>query len=88
MLTFLAICALKKITVESYDDAAVGFMEKGANGKMQITRVILHPVVQFAEGANVTSDMLADFHHQAHDGCVIANSVTTDVTVAQRDSQN
>ncbi|HSM94752.1 MAG TPA: OsmC family protein [Rhizomicrobium sp.] len=88
MLTFLAICALKKIIVESYDDAAVGFMEKGGNGKMQITRVVLHPVVRFADGANVTAEMLADFHHQAHDGCFIANSVTTDVTVAPRDSHN
>ena len=34
MLTFLAICALKKVTVESYEDAAVGYMEKGTNGKI------------------------------------------------------
>jgi organic hydroperoxide reductase OsmC/OhrA len=37
--------------------------------------------VRFADGANVSEDMLADFHHQAHDGCFIANSVTTVVTV-------
>jgi len=84
MLTFLAICALKKLTVESYDDTAVGYMEKGSNGKMQITRVVLHPVVRFADGASVTPDMLADFHHQAHEGCFIANSVTTAVTVETR----
>jgi organic hydroperoxide reductase OsmC/OhrA len=81
MLTFLAICALKKLTVESYEDAAVGYMEKGANGRMQITRVLLHPVVRFADGANVTEEMLADFHRQAHEGCFIANSVSTVVTV-------
>jgi len=84
MLTFLAVCAMKKITVESYEDAAVGFMEKGANGKMQITRVVLHPLIRFGDGSAVTADMLAEFHHKAHDGCFIANSVTTDVTVEPR----
>ncbi|HWA31479.1 MAG TPA: OsmC family protein [Rhizomicrobium sp.] len=84
MLTFLAVCAMKKITVESYEDTAVGFMEKGANGKMQITRVVLHPKVRFGDGAAVTAEMLAEFHHKAHDGCFIANSVTTEVTVEPR----
>ena len=32
MLTFLAIAARKRFTVESYEDDAVGHMEKNAEG--------------------------------------------------------
>src|SRR3984957_2832881 len=33
MLTFLAICARKRLVVESYEDDASGTLEKGADGK-------------------------------------------------------
>ena len=32
MLTFLAICARKRLAVESYDDDAVGFLDRGPSG--------------------------------------------------------
>jgi organic hydroperoxide reductase OsmC/OhrA len=85
MLSLLAICARKRLTVNSYTDDAVGFLEKGANGKLQITRVILRPAVRFAPGTNVDAKLLDDIHHQSHAECFIANSVTTDVTVEPRD---
>jgi organic hydroperoxide reductase OsmC/OhrA len=83
MLTFLAICARKRLTVESYDDDAVGFLEKGANGKLQITRATLRPRVRFGAGVQVDSTTLADIHHQSHLECFIANSVTTQISVEQ-----
>ena len=33
MLTFLAICARKRLTVEIYEDDAVGYLEKGRRRK-------------------------------------------------------
>src|ERR1700744_6371872 len=45
MLTFLAICARKRLTVDSYDDDAVGVMEKVENGKLWVARVTLNPRV-------------------------------------------
>lgn len=81
MLTFLALCARKRLTVESYEDHAEGFLEKGANGKLQMTRVILRPKARFASGTAVTADQLADIHHKSHEECFIANSVKTDVAV-------
>ncbi len=80
MLTFLAICARKRLTVESYDDNAVGFLEKGANGKLQMTRATLRPRVRFAAGSPDPAT-LADIHHQSHLECFIANSVTTEISV-------
>jgi organic hydroperoxide reductase OsmC/OhrA len=83
MLSLLAICARKRITVDSYQDDAVGFLEKGANGKLQITRAILRPAIRFA--APLDRKTLTEIHHLAHSECFIANSVTTDVTVEPRD---
>ena len=44
MLSFLAICTKKRLTVQSYEDDAVGFLENDG-GKLWITRVILRPKV-------------------------------------------
>jgi len=81
MLTFLALCARKRLTVDSYEDDAEGFLEKGANGKLQMTRVTLKPRVRFAPGNDVDAAKLADIHHKSHEECFIANSVKTDVAV-------
>ncbi|MNC92241.1 OsmC-like protein [compost metagenome] len=79
MLSFLAICAKKKITVEAYDDDAVGFLEKDG-GKLWVTRVILRPKIRC--GADAAT--LDQIHHLAHEQCFIANSVKTVVTVEPR----
>jgi len=79
MLTFLAICARQHLTVEAYEDAAVGFLDRGATGKLWMGRVVLRPRIRFA--TPVDTAVLADLHHKAHEGCFIANSVTTTVTV-------
>jgi organic hydroperoxide reductase OsmC/OhrA len=81
MLTFLAICARKRLTVESYEDDAIGFLEKGASGKLWMARATLRPRVRFAAGTQMDEDTLADIHHKSHEDCFIANSVKTDVAV-------
>jgi organic hydroperoxide reductase OsmC/OhrA len=45
MLTFLAICARKRLTVESYEDDAAGFLDRGPSGKLWMGRVVLRPRV-------------------------------------------
>jgi len=80
MLTFLAICARKRITVESYEDDAVGLLEKDG-GKWWMTRVTLKPRVRFADGTEIDAAKLAEIHHKSHEECFIASSVKTDVTV-------
>ena len=85
MLTFLAICARKRLVVDSYEDDAVGYLEKGENGKLWMTRVILRPRIRFAPDSNVDPATLAHIHHDSHEHCFIANSVKTDVTVGSPD---
>jgi organic hydroperoxide reductase OsmC/OhrA len=79
MLSFLAICTKKKITVQSYDDDATGLLENDG-GKIWLARVTLRPqVVCSADAAT-----LAQIHHLAHQACFIANSVKTAVLVEPR----
>jgi organic hydroperoxide reductase OsmC/OhrA len=79
MLSFLAIATKKKVTVTSYEDEAIGFLEND-KGTLWMTHVILRP--------NVTCDAdaatLAEIHHLAHQACFIANSVKTEVRVEPR----
>jgi organic hydroperoxide reductase OsmC/OhrA len=81
MLSFLAIAAKKKLTVHSYRDDAVGFLENdmsdGKAGKLWISRVILRPKVAI----DADAETLAQIHHLAHEACFIANSVKTHVSV-------
>jgi organic hydroperoxide reductase OsmC/OhrA len=82
MLSFLAICARKRLTVDSYEDDAIGVLEKGERGKLWVSRVTLRPRVSFAPGTLVDTAQLADIHRLSHEECFIANSVKTDVAVA------
>lgn len=81
MLTFLAIAARKRIVVESYGDDAMGFLEKNEDGRLAMTRVVLRPRVVFGDGKAVSKEDLERLHHAAHEGCFIANSVKTAVTI-------
>lgn len=80
MLTFLAICAKKGFVVESYEDTAVGVLERAEGAPMHITRCVLRPRVAFS-GTAPDAETLDKLHEQAHRGCFIANSVKTVVTV-------
>jgi organic hydroperoxide reductase OsmC/OhrA len=80
MLTFLAIASRKRLVVDRYDDAATGFMEKNADGKLAITRVVLRPKIAFA-GPAPSAEELARLHESAHANCFIANSVRSEIVV-------
>jgi organic hydroperoxide reductase OsmC/OhrA len=81
MLTFLAVAAKRGFVVDRYEDPAVGYLEKNAQGKLAITRVELQPRIVFAGSRQPDGDMLQKMHDEAHHGCFIANSVATEVTV-------
>ena len=81
MLTFLAIACKQKFVLDSYEDEAVGHMEKNAEGKLAITKVVLRPKIKFSGEKQPTPEELEKLHHGAHDNCFIANSVKTEVTV-------
>jgi organic hydroperoxide reductase OsmC/OhrA len=81
MLTFLALAARKRLVVDRYDDAAVGFLEKNADGKLAVTRITLRPTVVFAQNAAPSPQDIQKLHEKAHEHCFIANSLRTAVSI-------
>jgi organic hydroperoxide reductase OsmC/OhrA len=82
MLFFVDFARRAGLEIDDYVDAAEGVLDKRADGKMAMTRVILHPRVTWA-GDPPDETAIADLHHKAHEACFIANSVTTEVTIEQ-----
>jgi organic hydroperoxide reductase OsmC/OhrA len=83
MLTFLDLARRAGVIVDSYEDEAIGIMERIGPQKMAITRVTLRPKIVYG-GAAPDKAKLDDLHHHAHELCFIANSVKTEVTVEAR----
>lgn len=84
MLTFLALASRDGFVVDDYEDHAVGFMERNAQKRVAITRVVLSPKITWG-GEPPSSAKLEELHENAHKHCFIANSVTTKVEVEQSD---
>jgi organic hydroperoxide reductase OsmC/OhrA len=83
MLTFLHVAKLAGFVVNRYRDEAEGVMEKNAEGRFAVTRVILRPQITY-EGRAPDAAQRDHLHHEAHEGCFIANSVKTEVVVEER----
>ncbi len=83
MLTFLAICARKKMTIDRYDDQAVAILEKNPSGKMAVTKIILSPKIVFSEqGPDL--ETIKSIHEKAHQNCFIANSLACEVIINEQ----
>lgn len=82
MLFFLSIAAACGFQVDSYVDQAEGRMGKNAAGKIAITAVVLRPVALFSGAQLPDQDTIAAMHHEAHESCFIANSVTTEISIS------
>ena len=82
MLWFVGLASVRKLVVNRYVDEAEGVLEKNPDGRVAMTRVTLHPAVEFATPPS--PEVLAELHHKAHDRCFIANSVKTEVVIEPR----
>jgi len=80
MLWFLSIAAGRGFVVDRYVDDAEGFLERGADGKVWMTRTTLRPAIAIAGARKPSRDELVAMHDEAHHACFIANSVRTVVT--------
>ena len=81
MLTFLWIAAKKGFLIDSYEDNAVGEMTKNDAGKEWISKITLDPQIVWSGEKVPTSDELAEMHHEAHEGCYIANSIKSAIVI-------
>lgn len=81
MLWFLDVTRRAGFRVDRYRDEAEGFMEKNAEGKVAITRVVLHPDVAFSGEKLPARAEVEALHHRAHEECYIASSVKSEVAI-------
>jgi organic hydroperoxide reductase OsmC/OhrA len=82
MLTFLALASLKGYVVDSYLDNAEGVLEKNETGHFWVSHITIRPEVVFAEGQGPDKESLAALFENAHQGCFIANSIKSELTIA------
>ena len=81
MLFFLSIAAEQGIQVNGYIDRPTGTMSRIAKGKHGISRVVLRPSASYAPGAAPSAELEESLHHQAHEQCFIANSVSAEILI-------
>jgi organic hydroperoxide reductase OsmC/OhrA len=79
MLWFLSLAAGRGFRIDEYSDDAAGVMGRNAAGRTAMVSCTLHPRVAFSGERLPTHAEIEALHHQAHEECFIANSVTTDV---------
>ena len=77
-LTYLFLAARKQIVVTAYIDDAEGVLET-VDGRMRMSRVTLRPTITLEDAAD--EPKARELVARAHDGCFIANSVSTDVRI-------
>lgn len=78
MLFYLHLAQQAGFIVDAYRDDAEGIMERNDENRMAITHISLRPTVRYAGAAPSREDEAA-LHHQAHEACFIANSVTATI---------
>jgi len=80
MLSFLWVAHKAGFEVGSYVDEAEGEMGRIAPGRMAVVRIVLRPRIAFASAAPdaATLDRL---HHEAHEACFIANSLSSEIVI-------
>jgi organic hydroperoxide reductase OsmC/OhrA len=84
MLTFLAVAALRKLVVDSYEDEPVAELGKNDQGKMMVARMILQPRVTFGGTTTPDEDTVRGLHRKAKENCFVGNSLLTQVTLEPR----
>jgi len=77
MLSYLAIAAKRGVNVVAYRDRATGIMKTDARGGGKFTEIVLHIEVTIDDASKV--DKAMEMHHEAHELCFIANSVSAPI---------
>lgn len=78
MTTFLAFGLKKGIPLKSYKSTAEGILEN-VDGKYKFTKITIKPDV--VVGSEWTKERVDEVFHQAHDHCLITNSMSASVSI-------
>jgi organic hydroperoxide reductase OsmC/OhrA len=83
MMTYLWAAYRSGFVIDSYEDEAVGVLTKNEKGIPWVSVVTLHPQIAYSGEKIPTAEDIERLHHQAHDNCFIANSVKTEIKIAE-----
>lgn len=92
MLSYLALCSRKGVSVVSYEDHASGILALDDKWDGKFSEVTLKPVVRVASES--MRELAMSLHEEAHDGCFIASSCnfpirhSATVLVAEHGTEN
>jgi organic hydroperoxide reductase OsmC/OhrA len=81
MLTFLHVARLAGFQIDSYVDQAVGHTTPNERRVPWVSTVALNPLIVYGGDNRPTPEQERQLHHQAHEGCFIAQSVKTEIKV-------
>ena len=84
MLTFLTIAALRKLTVDRYEDEPLAELGKNEKGKMMVSRLTLRPLVVFSGATIPDADSVRELHRKAKENCFIGNSLLSEMSIEPR----
>jgi len=84
MLTFLTIAALRKLTVDRYEDEPLAELGKNEKGKMMVSRLTLQPLVVFSGATIPDADSVRELHRKAKENCFIGNSLLSEMSIEPR----
>jgi organic hydroperoxide reductase OsmC/OhrA len=82
MLTYLYLASRQGFQLDSYEDEAVGTVNKNEKGVLWVNSVTLHPKIVYSGEKLPSRADEGQIHHLAHEQCYIANSVKTQIKVA------
>ena len=80
MLTFLAIASMSGFIVDSYEDEAIGHLEKAEDKKPWLAKVEMNPKITFSGDKQPSAEEIEKLHEKAHHECFLARSVKTEIT--------
>ena len=78
MTTFMSLASRAKLTVRSYRDSSEGMLEF-AGSRYQFTRIILKPEIEVGSDEEIAG--AEEVIRQAHEHCLSANSIKSEVEV-------
>jgi organic hydroperoxide reductase OsmC/OhrA len=81
MLTFLWLAQREGFQIDRYEDRAVATGAKNEAGAAWISTITLRPAITWGGDKRPTADDLHRLHHRAHEQCIIANSIKSEVKV-------
>ena len=81
MLTFVALAAKARWKLRTYRDRAVAVLGKTEDGRTKVSEIVLHPVMEFEAGHEISREKLEQMHERAHRYCFVANALGCEMRV-------